>query len=101
MTATGIIRGGLQLASIGTGAMAVWLVWVVLFVLPSHDPGHVQVWAGVAVASAALVALSLVATRGGGPTVLALLALLSIVSLAFGMLVVVSFLMLAPLRRDR
>jgi hypothetical protein len=46
----------------------------------------------VALASAALVVVSVLATRGGGPIVLALLALLSTVALAFGLLVVVSFL---------
>jgi hypothetical protein len=92
MTATGLVRIGLQLVSIATAAMAVWLVWVVLFVLPSRDPGHVQVWAIVAVASGALVVVSLLATRRGGPMVLALLALCSVVAVAFGLLVTVSFL---------
>jgi len=92
MTATALIRRGLQLVAIATAAMAVWLVWVVLVVLPTRDPGHVQVWAIVALVSAALVVVSLMATRGGGPMVLALLALLSIASVAFGLLVTVSFL---------
>jgi hypothetical protein len=92
MTAIGLVRRGLQLASIATVAMAVWLVWVVLVILPSRDPGHVQVWAIVAAVSAALVMVSLLATRGGGPIVLVVLALLSVVALAFGLLVVVSFL---------
>jgi hypothetical protein len=88
----GLVRGSLQLVSIATAAMTVWLVWVVLFVLPSRDPGHVQVWAIVALASGALVVVSLLATGGGGPVVLALLALLSVVAVAFGLLVTVSFL---------
>jgi hypothetical protein len=92
MTATGIVRGALQLASIATAAMAVWLAWVVLVILPSRDPGHVQVWAIVAMASAALVPVSILATRGGRPIVVGLLALLSIVALAFGLLVVGSYL---------
>jgi hypothetical protein len=92
MTATGLVRRSLQLVSIATAAMTVWLAWVVLFVLPSRDPGHAQVWAIVALASGALVVVSLLATRGGGPTVLALLALLSAVAVAFGLLVTVSFL---------
>jgi hypothetical protein len=92
MTPTGLIRGGLRLVSIATAAMAVWLAWVVLTVLPSRDPGHVQVWAAVAVASAALVGGSWLATRGGGPFVVGLLAVLSTVAVAFGLLVVVSYL---------
>jgi hypothetical protein len=82
----------LQLASIATAAMAVWLAWVVVTVLPSRDPGHLQVWAVVAGASAVLVGLSLGATRGAGVAVHLLLALLSIVAIAFGLLVSASFL---------
>jgi hypothetical protein len=92
MSLSGSVRGGLQLVSIATAVMAVWLAWVVLTILPSRDPGHVQVWAVVAIASAALVGVSLLATRGGGPIVVGLLGLLSTVAVAFGMLAVVSFL---------
>ena len=72
--------------------MAVWLAWVVVTVLPSRDPGHLQLWAVVAGASAVLVGLSLGATRGAGAAIHVLLALLSIVAIAFGLLVSVSFL---------
>jgi len=92
MTATGIVRGALQLMSIGSAAMAVWLTWVVLVILPSRDPGHVQLWTIVAMASAALAVVSILATRGDGPIVRAVLALLSIMALAFGLLVVGSYL---------
>ncbi|HEX3428685.1 MAG TPA: hypothetical protein VHS36_07755 [Candidatus Limnocylindrales bacterium] len=92
MTPTGPVRRGLQLASIATAAMALWLVWVVMTVLPSRDPGHLQLWAVVAGASAVLVGLSLGATRRAGATIHLLLALLSIVAIAFGLLVAVSFL---------
>lgn len=94
---TSTIRGALRLASIATAATAIWLVSVVLFVLPSRDPGNVQVWAGVALAAGILVGLSIAATRqrdGAGVASLAVLAslgLVSAVALAFGMLVVVSF----------
>jgi hypothetical protein len=92
MTATGIVRGALQLSSIATAAMAIWLTWVVLVILPSRDPGHVQVWAIVAMASAALVVVSILATRGGGPIMVVLLTLLSIAAVSFGLLVVGSYL---------
>jgi hypothetical protein len=92
MTAAGLVRGGLQLASIATAALAVWLAWVVLFVLPNRDPGHVQLWAIVALASGVFVGASLLATRTDGAAVLALLGLLSITAIAFGLFVAGSFL---------
>lgn len=96
---TGVVRGGLQVASFATAALAVWLVAVVLFVLPAADPGHVQLWTVVAVASAALVGLSVLATRGDvrpSIPVAALLALLSIALGAFGLFAIGSFVSAAP-----
>ena len=96
------IRTTLRLVSFATAAIALWLLSVVLFVLPSRDPGHVLVWAVVAVVSALLVALSIAATRGGDHrtrpslAVLGGLSLTSLAALAFGLLVVVSSLTTVP-----
>ncbi|HEX5825363.1 MAG TPA: hypothetical protein VFY18_12975 [Candidatus Limnocylindrales bacterium] len=86
-----VLRGGLRLVSIATAAMAIWLVWVVLFVLPGRDPEHILLWALVAAGSAVLVAGSLLATRRAGTAFLAALTFLSVGAVAFGLLVIWSF----------
>lgn len=99
---TSIVRVGIRLVSVATAAIAIWLASVVVLVLPTRDPGHVQVWAGVALGSIVLVGLSFAATRRSDPgrgtslPLVGLLGLVSIAALAFGLLVVVSFLTAVP-----
>ncbi len=48
----------LLLASLATALVGAWLVFVILVVLPSRDPGHIALWRTVAVAFFAYSALS-------------------------------------------
>jgi len=41
-------RSALALAAAVTAGMALWLVFVVVTVLPSHDPASIPLWRGVA-----------------------------------------------------
>ena len=88
---TAVLRAGLRLASLATTVLAVWLVGVVVLVLPARDPAHVGRWGIVAIAAAALAALSWVAsgTSGAPPPAAGLpLLALGVASLAFGVLVI-------------
>ena len=90
---TTVLRIGLELSSIATVAMAGWLAAIVLSVLPARDPGHVQLWAGVTVATVGLAAVTFLAIRRG-PALPASLAavhtVLCVAAIGFGMLVLVS-----------
>lgn len=48
----------LLLASAATALVGAWLVFVILVVLPSRDPGHIALWRTVALASFVYSALS-------------------------------------------
>lgn len=48
----------LVFASLATVGVALWLFWVIAFVLPARDPGHVPMWRAVAVCFLAYGALS-------------------------------------------
>jgi hypothetical protein len=90
---TTVLRIGLELSSIATVAMAGWLAAVVLSVLPARDPGHVQLWAAVTVATVGLAAVTFLAIRRGAavPAGLAAVhAILCLAAIGFGMLVLVS-----------
>jgi len=80
------IRGIVVLASLATGAVAIWLLAVIAFVLPSRDPAHVPMWTGVAVSLAVYASLCLGSvTFGAGRRGLAALVLvLSLVAIALG-----------------
>jgi hypothetical protein len=52
------LRAILALASLATAGMAVWLFYVIAFVLPARDPAHVPMWLGMAIAYLAWAALS-------------------------------------------
>jgi hypothetical protein len=90
---TALLRIGLELSSIASVLMAAWLASVVLVVLPVRDPGHVPFWTIVAIATTALVAVSLIAIRRGSAIpagLAAALAILAIAATGFGLFVVAS-----------
>jgi hypothetical protein len=90
---TTVLRIGLELSSIATVAMAGWLAAIVLSVLPERDPGHVQLWAAVTVATVGLAAVTFLAIRRGAAMpagLAAVLAILCVAAIGFGMLVLVS-----------
>jgi hypothetical protein len=87
---TTLLRIGLGMSSIASVLMAGWLASVVLLVLPVSDPGHIQLWAAVAIATAALAAVTLLAIRRGRAIPVGLAAALAILALAavgFGLFV--------------
>jgi hypothetical protein len=79
---TTLLRIGLEMSSIASVLMAGWLASVVLLVLPVRDPGHIQFWAAVAIATAALVAVTLIAIRRGRAIPAGLAAVLGVLALA-------------------
>lgn len=85
---TTLLRIGLETSSIASVLMAGWLASVVLTVLPARDPAHVTLWSSVAIATTALVAVSLFAIRRGRavPAGLAVaLAILAVAAVGFGL----------------
>jgi hypothetical protein len=52
-----MMRRLLALGSLATTAVSLWLLEVSFTVLPAHDPAHVAMWRGVALASLAYAAL--------------------------------------------
>lgn len=83
----------IRLVSLATIAVAAWLASVVVLVLPARDPGHVGLWAVVAVGAASFAVLSLaVASRAGRPNLAASLGLsaLAVASLGFGLVAIAS-----------
>jgi hypothetical protein len=79
---TTLLRIGLEMSSIASVLMAGWLASVVLLILPVRDPGHIQFWAAVAIAAAALVAVTLIAIRRGRTIPAGLAAVLGVLALA-------------------
>jgi uncharacterized membrane protein HdeD (DUF308 family) len=59
------LRGLLALASLATTAVALWLLLVTAFVLPSRDPAQIPMWTAVAIAMLLYSGLCLV--HLGGP----------------------------------
>lgn len=97
-----LLRTALGLVSVATIALAAWLAATVVLVLPSRDPEHVGLWAIVALGAAALAVVSWLAIqRTGAPTPPVTLALLGLGSagVAFGLIVLGSWLSTA-LRAD-
>lgn len=83
----------IRLVSLATIAVAAWLASVVVLVLPARDPGHVGLWAVVAVGAASFAVLSLaVASRAARPNLAASLGLsaLAVASLGFGLVAIAS-----------
>jgi hypothetical protein len=90
---TTVLRVGLEVSSVATVLLAGWLAAVVLSVLPERDPGHVQLWAAVTVATVGLAAVTFLAIRRGAavPAGLAAVhAILCVAAIGFGMLILVS-----------
>ena len=52
------LRALFALSSLATAAMALWLLYVIAFVLPARDPAHVPLWLGLAISYLAFAALS-------------------------------------------
>ncbi|HEX2754435.1 MAG TPA: hypothetical protein VHM48_03170 [Candidatus Limnocylindrales bacterium] len=57
------LRVGLETLSIASVVLAGWLASVVLNVLPTRDPGHVQLWSLVTVGVVCFAAASFLAIR--------------------------------------
>jgi hypothetical protein len=90
---TDALRLWLRTASVATIAMAAWLLWVIVGVLPAHDPGGIWLWSAVAAGSLGLAGLSLAETRrqvAPVPPLRLALAALGVVATAFGALVLVT-----------
>jgi hypothetical protein len=88
-----VLRAVLRTTSIVSLAMAGWLIVVVASGRASRGQDLVVLWSIVAVGSAALAAVSMLATRSGPPltTVAAVaLAALGVTAFAFGLFVLVS-----------
>jgi hypothetical protein len=85
---TTLLRIGLEMSSIASVVMAGWLVSVVLTVLPARDPASVPLWSGVAIATTALVVVSLLAIRRSGASpagLTAAVAILAATAVGFGL----------------
>ncbi len=95
-----LTRGAVTVAAIGTLALAAWLGWVSVTVLPTHDPDHVAMWRKVALGLAAYGALSL-ATVGRGPRpawIESVARIASVAACGAGATVVASMLQASPQR---
>jgi hypothetical protein len=85
---TTLLRIGLEMSSIASVGMAGWLASVVLTVLPVRDPANIPLWSGVAIATTALVALSILAIRRSRAVpagLTAALAILAAAAVGFGL----------------
>jgi len=86
----GLLQVLLRTASAAVIGMVAWIGWVVAVVLPSRDPGSIGTWSAIAVGSACLAAVALVATRrdGNERTLRVALGVLSGIALLFGAFVI-------------
>ena len=80
------LRVVLVLGSLATGAIALWLCFVVAVVLPERDPTHVGMWTGFAAGFLVYAGLTLmfVLARARPPWLPASVVILSLGAIAFG-----------------
>ena len=88
------LRGLLALASLATLAVAIWLLLVSAFVLPSHDPTRIPMWIAIAIGLLLYSGLCLVhlGAPPGAATLRRAVLLLSLPVIAAGLYAVVSML---------
>ncbi len=88
---TDLLRVGLRTATILTICATGWLVSVLLTIVPVRDPGSEPLWIAVAACGASVSLVALLATMHGDrlrPVLAAVLALLSAVVAAVGLLAI-------------
>lgn len=88
------LRVLLACGAVATGVIALWLCFVVVVVLPRHDPARVPMWTALAAGFMAYAALTLAfVVRGRRPALLpAVVVVLSLAASAFGGYAVLSML---------
>jgi len=88
------LRGLLALASLGTLAVALWLLLVTAFVLPGQDPARIPMWTVIAIALLCYSGLCLVhlGAPAGAATLRRAVLLLSLPVIAVGLYAVITML---------
>src|SRR5262245_51621604 len=88
------LRGLLALASLGTLAVALWLLLVAVFVLPGQDPARIPMWTVIAIALLFYSGLCLVhlGAPAGAATLRRAVLLLSLPVIAVGLYAVIAML---------